>query len=97
MAKSASMYIRIDPQVKSDVEAIYSRYGMSVTDAINVFLYHSRNIGGLPFDLRPAQHDEHEKTAQRMKGFLKGYADPSLIDREKGAWERAAMEKHDNP
>jgi DNA-damage-inducible protein J len=54
MAKSASMYIRIDPQVKADVEAIYSRYGMTLTDAINVFLYQSRNIGGLPFDLRPS-------------------------------------------
>ncbi len=53
MAKSASMYIRIDPQVKSDVEAIYSRYGLSLTDAINVFLYTSRNVGGLPFNLRP--------------------------------------------
>lgn len=52
MAKTASMYIRIDPQVKADVEAIYSRYGMSITDAINVFLYTSRSVGGLPFDLR---------------------------------------------
>jgi len=52
MAKSASMYIRIDPEVKSEVEAIYARYGMSITDAINVFLYTSRTVGGLPFDLR---------------------------------------------
>jgi len=54
VTKSASMYIRIDPQVKSDVERIYSRYGMSITDAINVFLYTSRIVGGLPFDLRPS-------------------------------------------
>jgi len=54
MAKTSSMYIRIDPQVKSDVEAVYARYGMSITDAINVFLYTSRNVGGLPFDLRPS-------------------------------------------
>ena len=54
MAKTSSMYIRIDPKIKTDVEAIYSRYGMSVTDAINVFLYTSRSIGGLPFDLRPS-------------------------------------------
>ena len=54
VAKTSSMYIRIDPQVKADVEAIYSKYGMSITDAINVFLYASRTIGGLPFDLRPA-------------------------------------------
>lgn len=54
MAKTASMYIRIDPEVKSDVEAIYSRYGMSITDAVNIFLYTSRDVGGLPFDLRPS-------------------------------------------
>jgi DNA-damage-inducible protein J len=55
MAKTASLYIRIDPQIKGDVEAIYSRYGMSLTEAINIFLHQSRNIGGLPFDLRPEQ------------------------------------------
>ncbi len=52
MEKTAGMYIQIDSAVKSDVEAIYSRYGMSLTDAINVFLHTSRHVGGLPFDLR---------------------------------------------
>jgi DNA-damage-inducible protein J len=53
MAKTANMYIRIDPKIKTDVENIYSQYGMSITDAINIFLYTSRIVGGLPFDLRP--------------------------------------------
>jgi DNA-damage-inducible protein J len=53
MAKTASMYLRIDPEVKRDVESIYAQYGMSVTEAINIFLYQSRNVRGLPFDLRP--------------------------------------------
>ena len=65
MTKSASMYIRIDPKVKTDVEAIYAQYGMSLTDAINIFLYHSRNVGGLPFDLRPSIPDA--KTLAAMK------------------------------
>ena len=95
VAKSASMYIRIDPQVKSDVEKIYSQYGMSITDAINVFLYQSRNIGGLPFDLRPAKPDERIG-AKSAKGILKNYANPSLAAQEKGAWENAAVEKHDS-
>ena len=76
MAKTASMYIRIDPQVKADVEAIYSRYGMTITDAINVFLYTSRHIRGLPFDLRPfapnADTLEAIEEVRRMK------ADPSI-------------------
>ena len=65
MPKSANMYIRIDPEVKADVEAIYSRYGMSVTDAINVFLYMSRNVGGLPFDLRPSRPNAETMEAIR--------------------------------
>jgi len=67
MAKSSSMYIRIDPQIKADVEAIYSRYGMSLTDAINVFLYQSRNIGGLPFDLRPQNQKPNAETLEAIR------------------------------
>ena len=51
--KTASMHIRIDPKLKADVESIYAQHGMSITDAINVFLHTSRSRGGLPFDLRP--------------------------------------------
>jgi len=65
MAKTASMHIRIDPAVKTEVEAIYAQYGMSITDAINVFLYTSRNIGGLPFDLRPSAPNAETLEAMR--------------------------------
>ena len=94
MVKSASLYVRIDPQVKSEVEAIYSRYGMSITDAINVFLYQSKNVGGLPFDLRPAYKNSLNTNTQSMKGYLKDYANPDLVALEKGTWEKAAVEKH---
>ena len=38
-----------------------------------------------------------ERTAvkQSMRGALAQYADPALAKRETGAWERAAVEKHD--
>jgi len=58
MSESASLYIYIDPEVKADVEAIYSRYGLSITDAINIFLYQSRNLGGFPFDLQMIPNSE---------------------------------------
>ena len=31
-----------------------------------------------------------------MRGALARYADPALAEKESGAWERAAAEKHDN-
>jgi DNA-damage-inducible protein J len=59
------MSSRIDPQVKADVEAIYSRYGLSITEAINIFLHQSRNVGGLPFDLRPLRPNAATLAAMR--------------------------------
>ena len=85
MTKSASMYIRIDPTVKAEVEAIYSKYGMSITDAINIFLYQSRNVGGLPFDLRPAVPNPRTVAAMKEADLItndpnaKRYADFSEL------------------
>jgi DNA-damage-inducible protein J len=52
MAKTATLSVRVDPKVKSDAETVYSRYGMSLGDAVNIFLHQSLNVGGLPFELR---------------------------------------------
>jgi addiction module RelB/DinJ family antitoxin len=92
MAKTSSLYIRIDPQVKADVEQIYAKFGMSITDAINVFLYQSRNIGGLPFDLRPATSLGIVPTSS-VKGALEKYSNPELKEKEKAAWSNAVKEK----
>jgi len=71
LAKTTSMYLRIDPEIKSDVEAIYSQYGMSITDAINVFLYTSRRVGGLPFDLRPTPNAETLEAIREGEKIIK--------------------------
>jgi DNA-damage-inducible protein J len=54
MSKTATMTIRLDPEVKSAAENIYSHYGMTLTEAVNVFFHQSINVKGLPFDLRPS-------------------------------------------
>ena len=38
MAKSANINIRIEPEVKQDAENLFGSFGISVTDAINIFL-----------------------------------------------------------
>ena len=43
---------RIDPELRSQSEAIYSALGMSLGTAINVFLKKSVAVGGFPFDVR---------------------------------------------
>lgn len=36
--KSATFQMRINPEIKERVENIYARCGMTLTDAINVFI-----------------------------------------------------------
>lgn len=46
--KSATFQMRINPEVKNRAEDIYARCGLTLTDAINVFLQQSINVEGLP-------------------------------------------------
>ena len=54
MTKTATMTIRLDPEVKATAERVYAHYGMTLSEAINVFLHQSILSQGLPFDLRPS-------------------------------------------
>lgn len=52
MAKTSSLSIRIDPETKSQAEKLFKNFGMTVSEAINIFLHQSLIYGGIPFELR---------------------------------------------
>lgn len=52
MAKTATLNIRTDPIVKAQAEQIYQGFGITLTDAVNIFLRKSIMEGGLPFEMR---------------------------------------------
>jgi DNA-damage-inducible protein J len=52
MAKSSNLNIRIDPKTKESVEKLYSNFGITITDAVNMFLHQSLLTGGLPFSVK---------------------------------------------
>ena len=51
-ARKAEIKTRTTDRVKADATDIYSRWGLSLSDAINLFLIKSIEVGGLPFNLR---------------------------------------------
>lgn len=51
--KSTTFQMRINPEVKKQVEAVFSTYGLTLTDAVNIFIQQSLNEQGLPFLLSP--------------------------------------------
>lgn len=73
MAKSASISMRVDPQIKAEAEAIYGSLGMTLTEAINIFLHKSILEGGLPFDVRqPRYNSETEAAMREARDILAG-------------------------
>lgn len=48
-AKTDVFRVRISPEVKQELEAVYAKNGLTLTDAINVFFQQSLNAGGFPF------------------------------------------------
>lgn len=55
LSKNAEIKTRTYPDVKMRAAEVYSRWGLSLNDAINIFLVKSIDVGGLPFDMR-AEH-----------------------------------------
>lgn len=52
MEKSSQMNFRCNPELKAAAEAVCSRWGLSLGDALNVFMVKLVDVGGFPFDVR---------------------------------------------
>ncbi len=66
--KTATFQMRINPDIKQQVEEIYARQGLSFTDAVNIFIQQSLNMGGLPF-LASSENEEYMK-AKAMRRLM---------------------------
>jgi DNA-damage-inducible protein J len=65
MAKTANLNIRIDPETKSGAERLFSSFGITVTDAVNIFLRQSLMVGGLPFEMKQPRFNLETEAALR--------------------------------
>ncbi|MBR2100923.1 MAG: type II toxin-antitoxin system RelB/DinJ family antitoxin [Eubacterium sp.] len=67
--KTDMFRFRINPDVRKKVEAVYEKNGLSLTQAINIFIQQSLNSGGLPF---PVSDDNAEMLkAKSMERLMK--------------------------
>ena len=55
--KTGTFQMRINPEIKKQVESLYAKCGMTLTDAVNAFFQQSLNVGGLPFLLNQNSSD----------------------------------------
>ena len=52
MAKTDTLHIRIEPKVKQKAEETLNELGLSIADAVNVFLKQVILNDGIPFEIR---------------------------------------------
>jgi DNA-damage-inducible protein J len=81
--KTATFQMRINPEVKRRVEAVYASLGLSFTDAVNIFIQQSLNDNGLPFLVSPENAEFMKAKAMRrlLEEVQKG-----LDSAEKDGW-----------
>jgi len=68
MAKNATISMRIDDQLKSEVETIFHQLGLTTSEAIKIFFAAVRNRKGLPFQLQLAS-EQASPQEQRKKAL----------------------------
>lgn len=81
MAKTASINMRIEPDIKAQAESVFASFGISVTDAINVFLHASIMEGGFPFQpKRPHYNKETRLAIQEARDIMSGKIEAKHYD-----------------
>lgn len=77
-SKTSSFQMRINPEIKHRAEQLYASYGLTLTDAVNIFIQQSLNTNGLPFLMSP----ENEE-------YLKGKAMDRMMKEVEKGWTSA--------
>ena len=83
-AKTDMFRIRINPVLRKQLEDVYGKNGLTLTDAVNVFFQQSLNAGGFPFEV-------NENNAE----IIKAKAMARLMKELKAAHEDATIHSED--
>ena len=87
MAKQAVYQVRMDEDIKNQVEKLYRNLGTTFAEAVRIFAVQSIREQGMPFT--PSE------TRGKTFGALSRYANPALRDQEYSAFEKAMVEKNE--
>jgi addiction module RelB/DinJ family antitoxin len=61
--KSSNVNVHLYPEVKQEAENIFASQGLTLPEAITVFINHACHAGGFPFELHDARWQDSESLA----------------------------------
>ena len=88
MAKTTNIYIRLEPGLKEQAEAVLQQLGIPVSNAVNIFLKQVVMHQGLPFEVKipPSkplgfasltESEVHEELEKGYADYLEGKTKPA--------------------
>ena len=91
--KTATYHFRINPEVKNEVESIYAKSGITLTQAINIFLQQTLNAGGFPFQVSGdnAEYIKSKAMEKLMQALDEGKESGELVS-EAHVYKRLGVE-----
>jgi DNA-damage-inducible protein J len=77
---TATIQIRTDPEVKAESRAIFEALGITMSDAVNIFLRQAIREGGFPFEVKLRRPNKTtlaamEDVEQAIRAGVKGTKD----------------------
>jgi DNA-damage-inducible protein J len=83
MSKNTVINIRIDAETKQAIESLYAKFGITISDAVNIFFHKSLMEGGLPFEMKQPKYNAETETAMQESNDIasgKIPAKPQSVD-----------------
>ncbi len=86
MAKTDTLHIRIEPSVKRKAEETLNDLGLSITEAINVFLNQVILHDGIPFEIKKPRYNVETikvlEDTKKGKNLSKSFTDVDEMFKE---------------
>lgn len=77
MAKTSSIHVRVEPEIKKEVELILNNLGMTSAEAISIYLHQIILNSGIPFEIKTPQFSDEMveaiKEAEEIEKNPKNY------------------------
>lgn len=77
MAKTETLHIRLEPELKSAVEGTFQTLGLSASEAVNIFFHQVLLHDGLPFAVRKPRFNPETLAALRESDAIASGALPA--------------------
>ena len=82
--KTATINVRMLPELKAEAERVFDYHGLTLPEAITVFVKHSCYAGGFPFELKHAPYTDPES--------MEALREAELLKKDKNAKSFKTME-----